>query len=219
MFTVGPGGGVTLGDSPPAGVTLERIEPEEEDETGTVSYVMTIRNYPQIRILKTDERGNALPGAVFLLNTRSGASPWSRYNDAGAGISAGVIDLTRQAEKVIPYLPDGYYQLIETEAPPGYLIKSRSFFFQVRRGEGDPLVRLTDSGGLPLSDGSGPVTVDRDTALGAAANGGSEIVLTLVNYPGAELPNTGGPGTGKLLLLGFALMLGSGLTILRRRPS
>ena len=202
-FTISETGTISPGSSEPDGVSLVRSESED----GTVSYVLTIENYPQISIRKVDETGSSLKGATFLLNkwTTAESSRWTPYRDSR--IPNGVIDLTDNAQKDITYLPDGRYQLVETDPPGGYIITNGYYYFEVKREAGSPLLYLTDA------DGS-PITEAQDITVSAPNN---IITLTVVNHPGTPLPSAGGSGTSLSLFLGSALTLAGGLVILRRR--
>ena len=46
---------------------------------------------------------------------------------------------------------------------------------------------------------------------------GTLALLKIKNYPGAELPYTGGPGTGLFIGLGSIMILMAGVLLLRRR--
>ena len=86
-------------------------------------------------------------------------------------------------------LPNGSYQLIERKAPDGYIINSNAITFTVADGE------------------------TQEWSL----NGEAGSVFEIPNPPDAALPNTGGPGTMLLYLLGGMLSLLAGAGLLTRR--
>ena len=88
-------------------------------------------------------------------------------------------------------LPDGSYQLVEKEAPAGYVITNAITTFTVSQGE------VTEW----------------------SLDGTASSVFEIPNPPGAALPNTGGPGTNLIYLFGFLMtgLAGAGLVMKRRR--
>ena len=92
-------------------------------------------------------------------------------------------------------LPEGTYQLTEVSAPAGYYRMNGTIDFAVSQG------KVTTSGSLPSG-----VSFD-----------GTNIVFTVTNTSGSELPQTGGPGTLPLAIGGLLLMAASLLCALIRR--
>ena len=68
-------------------------------------------------------------------------------------------------------------------------------------------VRRTDEAGNLIATGTG---LDADTVTGI-------MYYDIANDAGVELPNSGGPGTTWLYLLGAGLLLGCGITLIARR--
>ncbi|MDO5456466.1 MAG: SpaA isopeptide-forming pilin-related protein, partial [Eubacteriales bacterium] len=210
-FRISGKGVVTLTDNNPEGISLSS---ETDDTTGTMAYTLTILNYPQIKIRKTDENGQDLKGAKFRLNRLTNSSVWEVYN--GGGITNGVIDLTAGAGKMITYLPDGRYQLVEEKAPDGYIIQHPYVYFTAARVEGQQLIWLTDENGSRAAgeeEGTYSNTID-DATLDPGTN---LITITIINHPGAALPGSGGPGTRIFLVLGTMLLCIAGTLLAGRR--
>ena len=86
-------------------------------------------------------------------------------------------------------LPDGSYQLVEREAPAGYVITNSVTTFTVSQG----------------------------TVTAWSLNGNAGSAFEIPNPPGAALPSTGGPGTRLFTILGSILILGAGVLLWRRR--
>ncbi len=108
--------------------------------------------------------------------------------------SAGPYREREKRRKSIGNLPDGKYQLIEDSAPSGYVIIKKEIDFEIKDGK---LI------GQNIKD---VLTLDNNTAM-----------ITIVNEPGAALPNTGGSGTRLYTILGSILILGAGVLLWRRR--
>lgn len=96
------------------------------------------------------------------------------------------------------------YVLKETKAPDGYITTSNDFEFS--------LIRDSETGEVSISLKENQEHISMD-------NEGVTIVID--NTPGAALPNTGGPGTRMLYLLGTILtaIAAAGLVMLRLRSS
>ena len=90
------------------------------------------------------------------------------------------------------------YVLNEKQPPDGYIIAANDATFTLSRG----------SNGVTIAVTGDNVSVDED---------GITIIIT--NEPGAALPNTGGPGTNFLYLLGITLisLAGMGFVMKRKR--
>ena len=66
----------------------------------------------------------------------------------------------------------------------------------------------------------GTVTLTDETGTGPNLNNNVSIdstILTVKNIPGAELPESGGPGTTLIYLIGSILLLGCGTILVARR--
>jgi len=92
-------------------------------------------------------------------------------------------------------LTDDTYTLREVSAPAGYVITDSGKVFK------------TENGAIKNTDDS------------AHQNEATDIAFEVENEPGAALPNTGGPGTTALYLLGIMLtaFAGTGLVMRKRR--
>ena len=129
-----------------------------------------------------------MPDAEFTLE-RDGAL-YGTYQTDAAGL------LT------IPALPAGVYQLRETKSPAGYRLRE------------DGITLRVASGGIVYVYTDG--TEDLEAWQLQQAQDGTYL-LTVTNEALYELPETGGPGTGVIALLGAALLACGGLLCLRRR--
>ena len=218
-FRIDEKGVVTLTDNNPEGISLS-AETDDDDGTGTLAYTLTILNYPEVKIIKTDESGRNLKGAKFCLNRLTNSSVWEVYN--GGGITNGVIDLTANASRTIAYLPDGRYQLVEEKTPEGYIILTKYVYFTVERAEGQQLIWLTDEDGskVPGEEEGTYSNIIGDASLTVNANT-NLIAIRIKNHQGAALPYTGGPGTRLFTLLGVLTIMiaGTGLYAARKKTA
>ena len=161
-------------------------------EDGTIAYTITVLNYidASVTLLKVDDRDQALLGAKFRLckfgTTWEVVSPY------------GDIDLTAESEITLQGLSVGRYRLEETKTPNGYVTLQKFIYFNISQ---DGTAALTDENGTGDNTNSNVRINDN--------------VITVSNIPGAALPNTGGPGTKRLGLLGLLLIVLAciGLTI------
>lgn len=141
-----------------------------------------------LQLCKRSTTGATLPDAEFTLE-RDGAL-YGTYQTDAAGL------LT------IPALPAGVYQLRETKSPAGYRLRE------------DGITLRVASGGIDYVYTDG--TEDLEAWQLQQAQDGTYL-LTVTNEALYELPETGGPGTGVIALLGAALLACGGLLCLRRR--
>ena len=93
-------------------------------------------------------------------------------------------------------LAAGTYYLFETKAPSGYIIMDM------------PVTIMVSEGNVSLMQGTRNET-------GTITQGKAE--LTVMNSAGVTLPNTGGPGTFMLYLLGFVLVAFAGTVFMIKR--
>ena len=198
-FTIGVDGTVVINNSEYA----SWVTRDDTAVDGAVSYQMSIENRPLgITFRKTDEAGQALPGSKFKLCMKNDAGIFEAVTGiAGIG-DEGLIDLTGTSERTFSGLAHGIYKLTEDHAPDGHIILTKDIYFSVANGE----VTLTDDSGA-AKEYSGVSLLDNNTTV------------AVVNPGGAELPHTGGPGTGMFTFSGLVLLLlaAAGLLLRRRR--
>ena len=108
----------------------------------------------------------------------------------------------------------GYYMLEETQYPDGYIKMDKNPTFQVKVKDNS-----TDYEIIQLVKGEGDEYIPGTTDLVRIENNTTNIIVG--NTPGTALPNTGGPGTNMLYLLGIVLtgIAGAGLVMRKRRKA
>lgn len=112
-------------------------------------------------------------------------------------------------------IDDGYYILIETKAPDGYIPLSRPLVFKI-----DTKLKTNVAG---FDNGSVNVYPEEDKSyftVSSLGNSAAAFKAKVPNRAGVELPSTGGPGTAAYLAAGIALMaLALILAQIRRKRS
>lgn len=205
-FTITQTGMINLGRPCPDDVTLI---PETSDD-GTITYTMTIPNTSRkkVRFMKVDvaDTGKMLEGAVFDLYSTDAQGQIDEllYSGLKSG-SDGILKDQTTGQSVFELRP-GVYQMIETQAPKGYIVRVEPVIITITPDSG--------LGGVAYNDGT------------AYSQGGEGLsyenklyTLKITNSAGTELPNTGGAGTTLIYLLGIILICagGAGLVMIRRR--
>ena len=193
-------GVISLVDTNPDEVSLS----EDALQDGTIEYVLKIRNDRSKKVSfkkvdGADPHEIVLPGAEFDLY-RVNAEDGERVEPAlysglvsgadgllvvsGSGGGSGSTELV---------LDSGTYHLVETKAPAGYICREDPIIVEV----GGPTdVSYDDGTGFPLNPGS--VTFDEDTGV---------YTLLITNSSGAVLPESGGPGTGWIRMIGLVMVV------------
>ena len=166
---------------------------------------ITNNSLTDIQIKKVDNNNSGLEGAVFQLYVKNSGGVYELADTTKiSGIEPVTVgDTTYQSAiqstglaQTISGLADGDYQFKEAHVPAGYINTLSSIDFTISSGT----VSLT--------------TTDSSVSLD---NTGTISLITVKNTPGAALPNTGGPGTNPIYILGSILILGAGVLLWRRR--
>ena len=145
----------------------------------------------KVKIIKLDSgdldaelaKVRGLEGAVFRLERAE--------NGAAYQIMQEGLTTNAHGELTIDNLGPYNYRLVETMAPPGYLISSEPFYFS-----------FTDRGELNYTP-SRLIKAETGELEGTKLTG----IFRIGNAPGVELPATGGTGAGAYRIGGAALLL------------
>jgi len=171
-----------------------------ENPVSTGDTIVNKQKSIDINILKISDTENALSGAKFQLKQYD--EEYSNVLKTWEEAEVSSEEATKGTLK-IEGLTTGFYELIETKSPAGYVKTSTNPRFEVRvnvNGTTKELeVLYTDS-----TDGMVSYASDNNT-------------FTVKNTPGTALPITGGPGTWLFTILGGILVLGAGVLLWRRR--
>ena len=106
-------------------------------------------------------------------------------------------------------LTKGYYKIVETKWPDGYIKVENDPRLQIEYNDGVYSIKLLTENGSVLQEEDATVIKIKPSAANPTVQFG--------NKPGAALPNTGGPGTRLFTILGSILIFGAGVLLWRRR--
>ena len=173
-----------------------------------------------IALKKVDNKGKALPGAVFQFPFYVKSAP---DTTDGAYIYAGIAakeGLTNQITTpdsgviVVKGVKSGRYEITEFKAPGGYNKLTAPVIVEaVKTGETSThtIVYLDENGNIANTetDKTTVVNVDIETIAATA--------VAVVNKAGTELPSTGGMGTTIFYVLGAVLVVGAGVLLVTKK--
>ena len=177
--------------------------------TGNSDITVAVKNDRSVDIvvIKTDTDGEMIPGAKFSLAKNSQAVDDLKVIRKGGSwdvpadritVNSGEFEIPAGGVTILG-LGAGEYTLTETQAPAGYLKTVQPITFTAGR---DGTVTYTNA-----ADNPAPRVTSAD----------SNRQYTIQNEAGAELPQSGGPGTTAFYLLGILLSLISGILLIARR--
>ena len=177
---------------------------------GHVSYTIQIPNElagVPVRIVKTNQTGQLLENAFFTL---SGEMLPDTVECKSVKVTVTFDEKT--VEEALLYensaMPAGTYELTETAAPAGYNTLDGKVEIVIKKVETGLIVTATVNGEESSFAHAERIDVNHPEY-------GWRV--TVINSAGYELPSTGGEGTRHFTILGFILIAGAGLLLLRRR--
>lgn len=176
--------GGTKKESNEASVTIK------DQGSGSIEFENTYEQETEtMRIVKVDERNQALTGVKFALdeNTQTG---WQTIEKSMQVNSEGRIQLPNMKR-------DTLYRLTELETQDGYQLLTNKVYFKIVKTNGEArLIPCTETG-EQVSDWPDHVRVLTY----------DQMELKVINEKGAELPATGGMGTGGIYMAGMLMIL------------
>mgnify|MGYP000987094576 CR=1 FL=1 len=188
-----------------------------EPGPGELKQEETIYTYA-IALKKVNNKGTALPGAVFEFPFYVNSVPDANGAYIYAGITAGE-GLTNQITTpdsgviVVKGVKSGDYEITEFKAPAGYNKLTAPVTVEaVKTGETSTHTTVyLDKDGNKVNESAKvfEVKVDIDTIAATA--------VVVVNKAGTELPSTGGMGTTIFYVLGAVLVVGAGVLLVTKK--
>ena len=171
-------------------------EETTEDDPATAEFENNITTAMDINVLKVDGDSAPLAGAKFILRQYEDDT----YRNVVRTFDEQEVGSTGDAKGKLKFeqLTDGYYELVESVVPKGYVMTGDAPRFVVVFDPEDKVlkVRFTNTDTVTYSEANNTFTVE--------------------NEPGAELPSAGGPGTTWIYLLGSIMLLCCGVTLIAR---
>lgn len=171
-----------------------------------------------IALKKVNNKGTALPGAVFEFPFYVQTTPDANGAYIYAGTTAGE-GLTNQITTpdsgviVVKGVKSGTYEIKEVTAPAGYNKLTAPVTVEaVKTGETSTHTTVyLDKDGNKVNESAKvfEVKVDIDTIAATA--------VVVVNKAGTELPSTGGMGTTVFYVLGAVLVVGAGVLLVTKK--
>ena len=185
---------------------------------GELKQEETIYTYA-IALKKVNNKGTALPGAVFQFPfyVKSDADTDGAYIYAGTTPGA---DLTNQITTpengviIVKGVKSGTYEITEFKAPAGYNKLTAPVTVEaVQTGSTSTqtTVYLDENGNTTNTQTEKTIEVKVDIPNIAAT------ALVVVNKAGTELPSTGGMGTTIFYVLGAVLVVGAGVLLVTKK--
>ncbi|MBQ1467709.1 MAG: hypothetical protein IIZ27_04460 [Solobacterium sp.] len=198
-----------------SGITGDKITEEEvKDDEGTVisiNYTMKVRDNirkHRVSIWKTDDNNVAITSGVsFKLYKKAD------YNDDTEQPNPGAVPVrtgttNNKGILALDNLAIGEYRLVETSIPDGYEPMNGA----VRITVGAELVTA-------MQDGNPCNTYVKGDAQWVSGQPNDTIQIQVYNHAGVELPESGGPGTTWIYMIGGFLTVACGVAIAARRRS
>lgn len=192
----------SAGNPNKAGLQYNSKPGEKADATPSIVTVYTF----DIDVIKfADKNGTdtGLDGAEFELYSDAACTAANKIGDTKTTAGGGRLSFTK--------LDEGTYYLKETKAPTGYTLLANPIQVEI--------AAVKDTNGRP----TGAITLKIDGTEISAATGtyvthvdSGKAVVAVENYPGFNLPQTGGAGIALFLLIGAAGIIAVSIAMTRK---
>ena len=166
-----------------------------------------------------DENPPTLPHASFTVEKYTNSSYRQLDETWGTQGKKTISDTPGNGLFSFTGLVEGYYKIVETEFPDGYIQVDRNPLFEVRINAATNTMEVVLLEKVQV-EGEGGETQE---VIRDVVNNNDGVVkienarITVGNTPGVALPNTGGPGTLRIYLTGLLLTALAGLCLWARR--
>ena len=188
-----------------------------QPDPGKLENEETIFTYA-IALKKVNNKGNALPGAVFQFPfyVKSTADTDGAYIYAGTIAGEGLTNQITTPDSgviIVKGVKTGSYEITEVTAPAGYNKLTAPVTVEAVK-TGSTTTHKTvylDENGNVVDEAAKVTEVKVDIATVAAT------AVVVVNKAGTELPSTGGMGTTVFYVLGFALVMGAVVLLVTKK--
>ena len=189
-----------------------------EPGPGELKQEETIYTYA-IALKKVNNKGTALPGAVFEFPfyVKSDADTDGAYIYAGTTAKEGLTNQITTPDSgviVVKGVKSGTYEIKEVTAPAGYNKLTAPVTVEAvktSQTSTHTTVYLDENGNTTNTQTEKTIEVKVDIANIAAT------ALVVVNKAGTELPSTGGMGTTIFYVLGAVLVVGAGVLLVTKK--
>lgn len=189
-----------------------------EPGPGELKQEETIYTYA-IALKKVNNKGTALPGAVFQFPfyVKSTADADDAYIYAGTTPGEGLTNQITTPENgviVVKGVKSGSYEITEVTAPAGYnKLTAPVTVKAVQTGSSSThtTVYLDENGNITNTE------TDKTTKVNVDIDNIAATAVVVVNKAGTELPSTGGMGTTIFYVLGAVLVVGAGVLLVTKK--
>lgn len=191
---------------------------DEPDPNNKVDTEETIFTYA-IALKKVDNKGKALPGAVFQFPFYVNSVPDANgaYTYAGTAEGDGLTNQITTPESgviVVKGVKSDTYVITEFKAPAGYnKLTAPVIVKAVQTGSTSThtIVYLDENGNITNTE------TDKTTKVNVDIDNIAATAVVVVNKAGTELPSTGGMGTTIFYVLGAVLVVGAGVLLVTKK--
>lgn len=191
-------------DAADAGIYLMQsggnLAPDAKIKTGADAEVTIVNGDMTVHLFKVDATDTSTPlrKAQFTLK-KLDPEGYGTYASGSEKVEKTSADTGEDGRTRIAGIKNGYYEISETGIPDGYImVDEGKFYIKVQNRN---ITLLSKDNSKKVKEWAERVLTDQDKlSFNSETN-----TFTIGNTPGAALPDTGGPGTRRIYLLGFLL--------------